>query len=70
MDEALSFQVRLLAAGLGFPDVPPAEAVPAEVIALAREGHAIEAIRRLRKLRGPGLLQAKRIVDAIGTEPG
>jgi ribosomal protein L7/L12 len=64
----LALQAHLLAAGLGITDVPPSEAIPAEVIALAREGQAIEAIRRLRKLRGLGLLQAKRVVDAIPAE--
>jgi ribosomal protein L7/L12 len=63
-DVDLEQQVRLLAAGLGIREgaTPP---VPAEVIELANEGHTMKAIKRLRKERGLGLLQAKRIVDAV-----
>jgi ribosomal protein L7/L12 len=63
--EDLAFQARLLAAGLGIEGVPPSETIPADVIAQASDGHAIEAIRLLRKARKLSLLQAKRIVDAI-----
>ena len=59
-----AFQARLLAAGLGIDDDDP-PAIPADVIALAREGESIQAIRLLRRHRGLGLLQAKRIVDAV-----
>jgi ribosomal protein L7/L12 len=60
----LARQVRLLAAGLGIAEdgTPP---VPAEVIRLAREGQSIKAIKLLRKERKLGLLEAKRIVDAV-----
>jgi ribosomal protein L7/L12 len=61
----LAFQARLLAAALDIDDVPVREAIPPEVVTLARDGQTIEAIRRLRKLRGFGLIQAKRVVDAI-----
>jgi ribosomal protein L7/L12 len=66
-----TFQARLLAAGLGLDDdIPPTEAIPAEVIDLARTGEWIPAIRLLRQLRGLGLLQAKRVVDAVTAGEG
>jgi ribosomal protein L7/L12 len=67
----LAFQACLLTAALGFDDdVPPSEAIPSEVIDLARSGESLQAIRRLRKLRGLGLLQAKRVIDAIEAGAG
>ena len=60
----LEQQVRLLAAGLGFRPDDPGNAVPADVVALAREGRQLEAIKTLRKSRRLGLVRAKRIVDA------
>jgi ribosomal protein L7/L12 len=64
--ERLTQQVRLLAAGLGIDGaVDPEDVVPADVLQLASEGHAMKAIRQLRKARRLGLLEAKRIVDAI-----
>jgi ribosomal protein L7/L12 len=60
-----AFQARLLAAALDLSGVPQGEAIPAEVIDLARDGESIPAIRRLRKLRKLSLIQAKRVVDAI-----
>jgi ribosomal protein L7/L12 len=68
MGDDLAFQASLLAAALGIDGVPVTESVPPDVIALAREGRTIEAIRRLRRARGLGLVQAKRVVDAIQAE--
>jgi ribosomal protein L7/L12 len=39
--------------------------LPADVVELARSGHKIEAIKRLRALTGASLLEAKRAVDAL-----
>jgi len=60
----LEQQVRLLAAGLGFRPDDPGHAIPAEVIALARQGRGLDAIKALRESRRIGLVRAKRIVDA------
>ena len=40
-------------------------ALPAEIVELARAGHKIEAIKRLRTLTGASLLEAKRAIDAL-----
>jgi ribosomal protein L7/L12 len=42
-----------------------ASALPREVVDLARAGHTIEAISRLRHLTGSTLPEAKRAVDAL-----
>jgi ribosomal protein L7/L12 len=60
----LEEQVRLLAAGLGLRVADPSEAIPAEVIALARTGQQAEAVKALRSTTKLGLVEAKRIVDA------
>ena len=39
--------------------------VPAEVVALARAGKAIAAIKLYRELTGAGLIEAKTIVDSL-----
>jgi large subunit ribosomal protein L7/L12 len=39
--------------------------VPAEVVALARSGNAIAAIKRFRELTGAGLREAKDVVDRL-----
>jgi ribosomal protein L7/L12 len=65
-----AMQPEPAATDLGFDDIPPSEAIPSDVIDLARSGDALQAIRRLRKLRGLGLLQAKRVVDAIEAGEG
>ena len=41
------------------------EAIPEEVIGLARSGRQIEAIKVLRQQRGIGLAEAKELVDRI-----
>jgi large subunit ribosomal protein L7/L12 len=64
----LEEQVRLLAAGMGIEADDPAESIAPEVVALAREGKTMQAIRLLRKQHGLGLLSAKRIVDAARAE--
>jgi ribosomal protein L7/L12 len=64
----LEEQVRLLAAGMGIEADDPAESIGPEVVALAREGKTMQAIRLLRKQHGLGLLSAKRIVDAARAE--
>jgi ribosomal protein L7/L12 len=40
-------------------------ALPREVVDLARAGHTIEAISRLRYVTGSTLLEAKRAVEAL-----
>jgi large subunit ribosomal protein L7/L12 len=69
----LEQQVRLLSDTVGVPcptfasDVAAAEhgGVPAEVVALARGGNAIAAIKLYRELTGAGLREAKDIVDSL-----
>jgi ribosomal protein L7/L12 len=62
---SIELQARLLAAALGIKDVDPRDAIPREVIELARDGQEIRAIKALRKARKLGLLEAKRVVDEI-----
>ena len=62
----LEEQVRLLAAGLGLRVDDPSEVIPAEVVALARNGQQAEAVKALRRTTKLGLVEAKRIVDAAG----
>jgi ribosomal protein L7/L12 len=45
--------------------VSTAPVLPAEVVELARAGHANDAVSRLRQLTGMSLLEAKRAVDTI-----
>ena len=69
----LEEQVRLLAAGLGLRVDDPTDAIPAEVLALARDRKQVEAVKALREARQLGLVEAKLIVDAAlqqGPEPG
>jgi ribosomal protein L7/L12 len=40
--------------------------VSEEVMALARDGRVVDAVRRVRSETGAGLVSAKRIVDAAG----
>ena len=75
--ELLEQQVRLLSDRLGVPcptfgsDVGTAPAtqfeggVPTEVVALARGGNAIAAIKLFRDLTGAGLREAKEVVDSL-----
>ncbi|OBA72125.1 hypothetical protein A5641_09395 [Mycobacterium sp. 1554424.7] len=72
----LEQQVRLLSDRLGVPcptfgsDVGATSGVlengvPSEVVALARSGNAIAAIKLYQKLTGAGLREAKDIVDSL-----
>lgn len=73
----LEQQVRLLSEQLGVPcptfgsDVgatPTGQlegGVPSEVVALARAGNAIAAIKLFRELTGAGLREAKAVVDSL-----
>ncbi len=73
----LEQQVRLLSGRLGVPcptfgsDVGATASgviengVPSEVVALARSGNAIAAIKLYRELTGAGLREAKEIVDSL-----
>ena len=73
----LEQQVRLLSARAGVPcptfasDVGTTArgqldgGVPAEVVALARSGNAIAAIKLYRELTGAGLREAKDVVDSL-----
>ncbi len=73
----LEHQVRLLSERVGVPcptfasDVgatAPSQfegGVPAEVVALARAGNAIAAIKLYRELTGAGLREAKDVVDSL-----
>jgi hypothetical protein len=40
--------------------------LPADIVDLARTGHKIEAIKRLRMLTGASLREAKDAIDALG----
>ena len=52
--------------GVPFGDPTTAAAgVPDDVVALARGGRKIEAIKRYRELTGAGLAEAKAAVDGI-----
>jgi Ribosomal protein L7/L12 C-terminal domain len=46
-------------------EVNPDAEVDADVLALVREGHRIEAIKRLRERTGVGLKEAKEYVDQL-----
>jgi ribosomal protein L7/L12 len=72
----LEQQVRLLSERLGVPcptfgsDVGATSGVleggvPSEVVALARAGNAIAAIKLYRELTGAGLREAKDVVDSL-----
>ena len=69
----LEQQVRLLSQKAEVPcpaflsDAPSQSAggVPAEVVALARGGNAIAAIKLYRELTGAGLREAKDVVDSL-----
>jgi ribosomal protein L7/L12 len=65
---ALREQVRVLCAGMKLRYENPAEVVPAEVVALVRAQERIAAIRALRRATGAGLVEAKRMIDALGPE--
>ena len=47
----------------------PGAALPPEVVALARAGQRLQAIKRLRELRGGGLKDAKLAIDAAVPPP-
>ena len=68
----LEQQVRLLSERAEVPcptflsDAPSQfGGVPAEVVALARGGNAIAAIKLYRELTGAGLREAKDVVDSL-----
>jgi large subunit ribosomal protein L7/L12 len=72
----LEHQVRLLSDRLGVPcptfgsEVGATSGVlengvPSEVVALARSGNAIAAIKLYRELTGAGLREAKDVVDSL-----
>jgi ribosomal protein L7/L12 len=73
----LEQQVRVLSERLGVPcptfgsdaGATPAGqfegGVPSEVVALARAGNAIAAIKLFRELTGAGLREAKEVVDSL-----
>ena len=73
----LEQQVRLLSERLGVPcptfgsDVGATPSglleggVPVEVVALARSGNAIAAIKLFREMTGAGLREAKEVVDSL-----
>jgi hypothetical protein len=66
---AIERQLRMISVHLGV-DCPPfpsdgQSGLPADIVELARSGHKIEAIKRLRALTGASLLEAKNAVDAL-----
>ncbi len=73
----LEHQVRVLSEALGVPcatfapdvgTMAPTQlegGVPAEVVALARAGKAIAAIKLFRELTGAGLREAKAVVESL-----
>jgi hypothetical protein len=58
-------QLALLSEKLGLPYVQPLDAVPADVIELARSGDRIGAMRRYRELTGVSGEEARVVVGGI-----
>ena len=73
MDEAtlslrfrrLEEQVALLSARAGLPWDDGTSGIPSHVVALAREGKKIEAIKAYREATGVGLAEAKQAVEQL-----
>jgi ribosomal protein L7/L12 len=65
--EALRTQVRVLCAAMKLRYENPAEVVPPEVVDLARAQKPVAAVRALRQASGAGLVEAKRMVDALAS---
>ncbi len=61
----LEEQVALLSEKLGLTFADPGAGMPSEVVALARSGNKIQAIKRYRELTGVGLAEAKDVVDQL-----
>lgn len=55
----------LVSEKLGIPYSPPLAAVPADVVALARTGDRLGAIRRYREVTGASLEEAKEAVVGL-----
>ena len=61
----LEAQVRLLSEKLGVPYGEVPDAMPEEVVRLAREDKRLQAINRYRELTGADLTTAQRAVASI-----
>jgi ribosomal protein L7/L12 len=60
--QVLETQVIILSAAAGIPFEPATAPVPEEILALARAGKTIEAIKQYRALSGASLEDAKNAV--------
>jgi ribosomal protein L7/L12 len=66
LSEALEVPCPTFAGDIGTTSPSQLEGgVPAEVVALARSGKAIAAIKLLRELTGADLREAKAVVDSL-----
>ena len=61
----LEEQVAQLSARAGLLWDDGTGGIPADVVALARDGKKIEAIKRYREITGVGLAEAKEVVDRL-----
>ena len=61
----LEEQVGLLSERAGIPFDDPAAGLPPDVVALARSGRKIQAIKLYQELTGAGLGEAKDVVDRM-----
>jgi ribosomal protein L7/L12 len=62
---AIEEQLALLSEKAGVPYTRPGEGVPSEVVALARAGQTMDAIKKYRELTGAGFQEANDIVTGL-----
>jgi ribosomal protein L7/L12 len=58
-------QLALLSEKAGVPYAPPSDGAPPEVVALARSGDQMGAIKRYRELTGAGFDEARQVVSGL-----
>ncbi len=61
----LEAQVALLSEKLGLPFTTTASSTPDDVVALARAGKKLDAVKRYRELTGASFEEARNIVDGL-----
>ena len=69
LERKVEYLMQRLGSGEIAPSLPtmgPASPVPPDIVELARAGHKIEAIKRIREVTGAGLRDAKNAIDALG----
>jgi len=62
---AIEAQLALLSEKAGVPYEAPGANVPDEVVALARDGKKLDAIKKLRELTGAGSAEAGEVVAGL-----